>query len=219
MTTTPMDRMHPACSDRSPARTSRPWPARSTSAVAAGLLIAWLALAACSKADSGSAIVGAAPGQAQGQAVSADSDTVELVDTALTTPAVLTSEDVRADGPSGDRRGLRVRLMRALHATWVTEGANGPVTHQAIRGEVTAASGTSVTVKAKDGVSMTFAVTGDTRVRARSNGRGSDATMASVAVGAKALVVGTGASNPTARVVVFRSGTPSAAPSPSPSAS
>ena len=218
---TPQGRLTAQTSTPAPTRTASRASARTSTGVAAAvLLLAGLALGACSKSDAGSGFVGADPASsmAQEQAASTDSDTVDLVDAALTVPAVTTQAEAPNDAPFGDRRGLRLRLLRTLHATWVTEGASGPVTHEAIRGEVTAASATSITVKAKDGVSMTFAVTADTRVRSRANGRGTDSTMASVDVGQKALVVGTGASNPTARLVVFRIGTPTTAAPPSPSA-
>ena len=194
--------------------------ARPSTALAAAVLLAGgLALGGCSKDVSAGpdAAAGAAPAQ-QADAAGADVSTVDLVDAALTTPAVDTS-GTGADAPlgAGDHRGLRARLLRTLHATWVTEGKAGPVTHQAIRGEVTAASGTSVTVKARDGVSKTFTVSGDTRVRARANGKGADSTMSALHVGDKAFVAGVGASNPQARVVVFRSGTAKPA-KPAPSA-
>jgi hypothetical protein len=195
-------------------------------AVAAAVLLAGgLALGACSTGDApgaGGTAVGLGAAQAQASGASADATTADLVeadlvDAALGAPAPATSATA-ADAPfgQGDRRGLRARLLRALHATWVTEGRTGPVTHQAIRGEVTAASSTSVTVRARDGVSSTFTVTGDTRVRARANGTGHDSSMAAVRVGDKAFVVGTGATRPTAGVVVFRhaNATPSTTPSP-----
>ena len=54
------------------------------------------------------------------------------------------------------------------HAEWVTKGdGNTYVTHEAILGEVTAVSATSITVKSTDGTSMTFAVTADTKVHQR----------------------------------------------------
>jgi hypothetical protein len=108
-------------------------------------------------------------------------------------------------------------MLRALHATWVTEGASGPVTHQAVRGDVTAVSKSAITVEAKDGFSETFAVVAVTRVRVRSNGKGADATVGSVTVGARALVTGVGATNPTARLVVFKVTTSPRGGSPSPS--
>ncbi|WP_076262285.1 hypothetical protein [Intrasporangium flavum] len=197
--------------------------ARPSSAVAAAVLLAGgLALGACSKEVPAASGAPAGVGAVQADASGGDTSTVDLVDAALTTPAAGTS-GTGADTPlgAGDHRGLRARLLRALHATWVTEGKNGPVTHQAIRGEVTAVSGTSVTVKAKDGVSMTFTVIGDTRVRARANGKGADSTMSALHVGDKAFVAGVGATNPQARVVVFRSGTaakPAKPATPAPSA-
>jgi hypothetical protein len=70
---------------------------------------------------------------------------------------------------------------------------------------------------------MTFRVTGDTRVRARANGKGADSTLSALHVGDKAFVAGVGATNPQARVVVFRSATapkpakPAAPTTPAPS--
>ncbi|MEO6501479.1 MAG: hypothetical protein ABIQ09_06155 [Jatrophihabitantaceae bacterium] len=63
-------------------------------------------------------------------------------------------------------------LGRALHAEWVTpdrDNENAFVTHHAIRGEVTSVSATSITVKALDGVTQTYAVTSDTKVHLRKN--------------------------------------------------
>lgn len=184
----------------------------STALAGAVLLLGSPALGACSKTDTtGTAANAIGTGQSQS---AADSDTVDLVDAALVTPA---SADTTQGADAGDRKGLHARLLRALHATWVTEGTAGPVTHQAVRGEVAAVTGSSITVRAMDGFSLTFAVTGDTRVRVRANGKGTDSTIGAVRVGAKALVTGLGATNPTARVVVFKVKTsqPGGAPSPS----
>jgi hypothetical protein len=197
---------------------------RSTTALGAAVLVLGsLALGACSKSDAtgtASSAIGAAvePGAAPaGQAVAdrdtVDRDTIDLVSATLETPAA--TDGTR--GP-GERKGLRATLLRALHASWVTDGANGPVTHQAVRGEVTAVSPTSITVKAKDGFSLTYSVTKDTVVRERAKGHGSASSIGGVKVGAKALVAGVGATNPAARVVVFRSTTATPAASPSPSA-
>ena len=149
--------------------------------------------------------------QDQGLQGAADTDTIDLVNATADLPV---SADL-VDTP--DHRRLRARLLRALHATWVTQDTNGTVTHQAIRGEVTAVSSTSITVRAKDGFSLTYAVTADTRVRARAGGAGSHSSIGAVKVGSKALVSGVGAAtNPTARIVVFHSGTPRPSSSPSP---
>lgn len=192
---------------------------RSTTALGAAVLVlASLALGACSKTDAtgtASSAIGAAvePGAAPAGQAAADGDTIDLVSATLATPA--TTDGARA---SGDRKGLRAKLLRALHASWVTDGASGPVTHQAVRGEVTAVSPTSITVKAKDGFSLTYSVTKDTVVRERAKGHGSASSIGGVKVGAKALVAGVGATNPAARVVVFRSTTATPAASPTPSA-
>lgn len=103
----------------------------------------------------------------------------------------------------GERTGLRARWRHVLHATWVVTTAGAPVTHQAIRGEVAAVSDSSITIKARDGVSLTFAVSADTHVRARSQGAGADGAIGAVTVGARALVTGVGASDPVAKHVVF----------------
>ncbi|MGW5238312.1 hypothetical protein ACWEOW_05230 [Monashia sp. NPDC004114] len=153
-------------------------------------------------------------GQAQAQQAGADGDTIDLVAAATEVPTQSGGPDVGA----ADRVGLRARMLRALHATWVTEGANGTVTHQAVRGQVTGVSSTSISVKAKDGFTLTYAVTPDTKVRVRVAGRGSAATIDAVTVGDKALVTGVGATNPAARLIVFHSGTPRPSSSSSPSA-
>src|SRR3954464_15335369 len=70
-------------------------------------------------------------------------------------------------GKLGRDAGKRIlgNLKAFQHAEWVTKGdANAYVTHEAIRGQVTAVSATSVTVKSADGTSMTFAVNADTKV-------------------------------------------------------
>ena len=185
------------------------------------LAVSALALGACTtSAPTSTSVSTSVQGEQQvaaqdGRQEAAGSDTIELVNAALDTPAVVGETP---DG--GDRPGLRARLLRALHATWVTDSKQGPVTHQAIRGDVTAVSATSITVTAKDGVSMTFTVGADTRVRARVAGtgrgvKGTDSTIGAVTIGSKALVTGVGTATPTARAVVHL--TP-ASPKPSPTA-
>jgi hypothetical protein len=99
----------------------------------------------------------------------------------------------------------RSELRRALHATWVTKDGKGSttyITHDAIRGEVTAVSATSITVKAADNVSETFAVNGSTKVHTRAAGKGVAGTMSQLKTGDKVLVAGTGTSSLTATQVV-----------------
>lgn len=200
-------------------------PKRTATALGgAVLLLGSLALGACSKSDStgtAASAIGSQSRQAAG-----DLDTVDLVDAALVTPAADTTPTTTpgaAPGAAGqgdkdNRRGLRARMLRALHGTWVTESKSGPVTHQAVRGEVTAVTATSITVKAKDGFSLTYTVGTDAKVRERSRGKGTDSTIGAVKVGAKALVTGVGATNPRARLVVFKVMTSQSGGSPSPSA-
>lgn len=58
----------------------------------------------------------------------------------------------------------RAMLRRTVHATWTTRKDGQFVTHDAIRG--TASVGTSsITVKAADGTTETFAVSSTTKVR------------------------------------------------------
>jgi hypothetical protein len=92
-------------------------------------------------------------------------------------------------------------IARGLHGEWVVKGKDGkPVTLVTIRGQVTAAGPTSVTVKAEDGFTATFAATADTKVR------GADAkSMADVKVGVKSVIVGVKSGNTTtARTVLVR---------------
>jgi hypothetical protein len=83
----------------------------------------------------------------------------------------------------------------------VVKGKDGkPVTVLGVRGEVVAVSATSVTVKAEDGFTATFAVDGETKVRGKDVDK-----IADVEVGDKAGAVGTKSGDTTtARVVLVR---------------
>ena len=99
----------------------------------------------------------------------------------------------------------RAQLRRALHATWVTRNAkdsSGFVTHDAIRGQVTAVSASSITVKAADNVSETYTVTGATKVRTRADGKGKAGSIGEVKNGDRVIVVGTGSGTLTATHVL-----------------
>src|SRR6476620_7128423 len=158
---------------------------RSSTALGAALLVLGsLTLGSCSKTDAtgtAASAIGAGPQQV---GAATDGDPIDLVAAASQAPA---ADDTAQGADTGDRKGLRGRMLRALHGTWVTESKAGPVTHQAVRGDVTAVSATSITVKAKDGFSLTFSVAGDTKVRARTAGKGSASTIGAVKVGSKAL--------------------------------
>ncbi|MFL6161737.1 MAG: hypothetical protein ACJ74U_05860 [Jatrophihabitantaceae bacterium] len=92
---------------------------------------------------------------------------------------------------------------RSLHATWVTrDGKSGFVTHDAIRGQVTAVSASSITIKAADDVSQTYAVTADTKVHVRADGKGKAGTISEVKTGDRVIVLGTGTTSLTATQVL-----------------
>ena len=99
----------------------------------------------------------------------------------------------------------RSELRRALHASWVTrDGKNSTsfVTHDAIRGQVTAVSATSITVKAADNVSETYALNSSTKVRSRADGKGKAGTISEVKSGDAVIVLGTGSGTLTATHVL-----------------
>ena len=112
-----------------------------------------------------------------------------------------------AAGKSRPAKGNPGRALarRALHATWVTrdgKGGGGFVTHDAIRGQVTAVSASSITVKAADDVSQTYAVTGDTKVHVRADGKGKAGSISEVKTGDRVIVLGTGTGSLTATQVL-----------------
>jgi len=111
-----------------------------------------------------------------------------------------------ANGNAANGKALRhpglALARRALHGSWVTRnGSSGFVTHDAIRGQVTAVSAGSITVKAADDVSQTYAVTGDTKVHLR-GAKGQAGTIGQVKTGDRVIVLGTGTSSLTATQVL-----------------
>ncbi len=109
-------------------------------------------------------------------------------------------------------------LTRALHAQWVTHDkkTNTDVTHDEIRGTVTSVSATSISIKASDGVSETYAVSSTTQVRAKGDTKTNPGTISQVKVGDQARVVGTGTTAFTATHIddhgVAKTPTPAATP-------
>jgi hypothetical protein len=90
------------------------------------------------------------------------------------------------------------------HADWVTKGDGATyVTHEAILGEVTAVSSTSITVKSTDGTSMTFAVNADTTIHQRPKSSATP-TIADIKAGQTVLVGGQKSPDLTARNIVAR---------------
>jgi hypothetical protein len=104
-------------------------------------------------------------------------------------------------GKRGRAEGI-ARLRNVLHATWVTEDKSSKtfVTHDAIRGQVTVVSATSITVKASDNVTQTYVVNAATKVHTHAKKTG--AAIADVKSGDPVLVAGTGTGTLTATQVV-----------------
>jgi hypothetical protein len=99
----------------------------------------------------------------------------------------------------GGMHGMRGGPMgEALHGEFVVKAADGTIsTVRQVQGTVTAVTSTSITVKAEDGYTSTFAVNADTEVRtglpSRDRGTAETATqsIADVSVGDVARVHGT----------------------------
>ena len=108
------------------------------------------------------------------------------------------------DRNGGLRHRALLRLRNLQHAEWVTRDpqTNKDVTHEAVLGTVTAVSTTSITVKAADGYTLTFAVNSDTKVHV---GKGKTGKVTDVKSGDRALVAGVKAgSTVTAKQVLAR---------------
>jgi hypothetical protein len=110
---------------------------------------------------------------------------------AMTTPNSAPSSAQKQ--PNGKHPGLRHRALWRLrtlqHAEWVTRDpkTNNDVTHEAVLGTVTSVRATSITVKAADGYTLTFAVNSDTKVHL---GKGKTGKVTEIKSGNKALVAG-----------------------------
>jgi hypothetical protein len=121
------------------------------------------------------------------------------------TPAPSASAAPSSSAPKADhpkaKRAKRALIGRGMHGEWVVKGKDGkPVTLETVRGTVTAVGSSSVTVKAEDGFTATFAANSDTKVR----GAGAD-SLGDVKVGTRTAVVGVKAGNAvTARTVLVR---------------
>lgn len=132
-----------------------------------------------------------------------------LTNTASSAPSA--SASPTAAPPQGDkpdhhgaagRHGRLGRIaQRALHGEFVSKEADGKIVTRVVQhGQVTAVSGTSITLKSDDGFTGTYAVNGDTKVHV---GRDS-AAISGVKTGGEAWIVavkGTDASTATHLVV------------------
>lgn len=108
-------------------------------------------------------------------------------------------------GAAKAAHGKKSELRRSLHAQWVTrDGKNKTtfVTHDAIRGQVTAVSATSITVKSLDNVSQTYVLNSSTKVHTKADGKGKAGTLSELHTGDRVVVAGTGTSSLTATQVL-----------------
>jgi hypothetical protein len=94
------------------------------------------------------------------------------------------------------------RLRRTVHATWVTQNKKTKTftTHDAIRGQVSAVSPTSITVQSADNLTQTYVITLHTKVHTRTF-KGA-ASISDVKTGDPVFVGGTGTNTLTALRVV-----------------
>ncbi len=99
-------------------------------------------------------------------------------------------------GATPGKHQARDRIRRAVHASWVTENkkARTFTTHEAIRGQVTAVSTASITVKSADNVTETFVVNPATKVWTRTPRTAADKAAASAAPSARTPASRTAAS-------------------------
>ena len=107
-----------------------------------------------------------------------------------------------ADKSQARKRMAVSRLRGAVHATWVSQNKKTGTftTHEAIRGQVTAVSATSITVKAADSMTETYVLNASTKVRSRATKAA--ASISDVKTGDRVLVAGTGTTTLTAVRVV-----------------
>ena len=81
-----------------------------------------------------------------------------------------TSDSAATTARSEDGRHAGAdRLRRAVHATWVTANKKTKTftTHDAIRGQVSSVSPTSITIRAADSTTQTYLITSKTKVFTR----------------------------------------------------
>jgi hypothetical protein len=134
-----------------------------------------------------------------GTAALATSDTPSTTSGTPTSSSAGSSSSARL-GPV--RRALRAKAV--LHGTVVTKNpkTGDVVTHDVSHGTVSAVSATSITVQPADGTTQTYVVGPATKVRQRSDGKGSSSSIGAVHDGDQVYVVGTGTSTVTATAIV-----------------
>lgn len=126
-----------------------------------------------------------------GSAASASPPTMDIVnaaaDSAVQTEPAVDPSDPSAPSP---RHRARVRGLvgRALHGELVVAGKDGKTVDVAVqRGQVTAVSPTSITLRSTDGFSRTYVLTTDSKIHVGKT----TSTVADVQTGAQGAVVAT----------------------------
>ncbi|MBV9920980.1 MAG: hypothetical protein JOY78_09050 [Pseudonocardia sp.] len=120
---------------------------------------------------------------------------------------------------TGKRRHDRNPLLRAEHAQWVTHNkkANTSVTHDEIRGTVTAVSPASISVTAADGTTQNYTVASATKIHAKGDTKTTPGTIGQIKVGDRATVIGTGSTSRTATHILDHGAAKTPTPSTTPS--
>ena len=144
----------------------------------------------------GAIIVGAGVAALASNSGSSGSGTAITAGSEISSSAVAVNDLIDTSAPAATealgRRGLGV-MRHFQHGEWVARGTDGTyVTHDAIKGTVTAVSATSIAVKAADGFNQTYTVDSDTAVRIREHGKGSGekGAISQVKPGDRVLVAG-----------------------------
>jgi hypothetical protein len=119
---------------------------------------------------------------------SSPSGAAQATTTASPTASTSPSSTGRAAKAPRKRPGL-ARLRKLQHGSWVTgDGTSTDVTHDIIRGKVTAISATLVTVKSADNTTQTYSVNTTTKVHTRAKHTG--AAITDVKTGDEVTVTG-----------------------------
>ena len=132
------------------------------------------------------------------------SGTAAMALTGSTAPSSTGSSAAGSSAKSAPARSLERKLLRrTVHGQFVTRDKSGHyVTHDYARGTVSGVSTQLIVVHTADGTSQRFAVTSATKVRLRSNGKGTAGKITDVHVGDTVLVGGVGSGTPSAGHVV-----------------
>ena len=153
------------------------------------------------------AIAGSVAAAIVGTGAGALAATSSSAPTPSSTPSATSSSATPHTGKTGtkDKGRAALALRKIEHGEWVTKDSTGAdVTHDAVGGTVTAVSASSITVKASDGFSESFAVGSTTKIHVKGN---KTATIANVKVNDRAVVAGTKSGSTVTATQVLDAGT------------